>query len=88
MQKWYDAMRCFVKKGKYPPFADREEDCCEGQSISKAYVRKVQGNQEKGHDPYHLRESEAQAETGLISFSKWSFAPKWYISSGCSDTYR
>ena len=38
----------------------------EGQIFSKADVREVQGDQEKGIDPHYLRESEAQTETGLM----------------------
>jgi hypothetical protein len=47
-------------------FLHRKEVYHEGEIFRKAYVRKVQGHQEKGFDQNYLRESEAQAETGLI----------------------
>ena len=43
----------------------RREDSHESKIISKTYVRKVQGNQEKGSRNGYLREPEAQTKTGL-----------------------
>ncbi len=45
----------------------RKEDLVhESKIFSKTDLREVQSHQEKGKHPHHLRESQAQTETGLI----------------------
>ena len=44
----------------------RKEASDEGKIFGQTDVREVQGHQEERIHPHYLRESEAQAETGLI----------------------
>jgi hypothetical protein len=41
----------------------------ESETVRKEDLREVQDHQEKRQDHGHLREPQAQAETGLIAFS-------------------
>ena len=50
---------------------DRKEECRnEGSFICETDVREVQGDQEERQNHDHLREPEAQTETGLITDSQ------------------
>ena len=68
--------RVSLEKGVIAPFRkgqiqENERRACrnEGSIICEADLREVQGYQEKRQNYDHLREPEAQAETGLITES-------------------